>query len=484
VSGGGATAGGGLRPAFTFDANRCTGCDACRLACTIENDLPWDVSWRQVLTYNPGRHPAAPLFHLSLACNHCERPLCLEACPALAYRRDATGAVLIDTASCIGCGYCAWACPYDAPRLDERAGVMTKCTFCAHRLAEGRAPACASVCPTGALSFARLPASELVQPLEGFADQGLGPSIRITALREGRAIPAGVGEGPAALYQPPPPGPNAPLAASGVPGLPAGPEPPRRVTLSHEWSLLAFSFGASVLVALAARAAFGWGALPLPGFLAAAAAAMALGGAHLGRKARAWRAILNLRSSWLSREIAAFGLFVAAFTAWSLAGGRARDGGALAVLASGALLLFAIDRVYAVARLPGWARPHSGAVTFIAPFLLGVFAARREVALAAGLVQFALYLRRYHGTAYAGLPTRPALSGLRLGLGFVLPFVVWDAFESWAPAAVIGGALAGALADRLEFYLDLEFRSPQRQLAVDLARRLARERSAGERRAA
>ena len=83
---------------FLFDLNACTGCRACELACAIENDLPWDRSWRRVSTFNPQRASGAPVFHLSLACNHCSAAPCIEQCPALAIRRDADGgAVLIET---------------------------------------------------------------------------------------------------------------------------------------------------------------------------------------------------------------------------------------------------------------------------------------------------------------------------------------------------------------------------------------------------
>jgi len=151
-----------MRHAFVFDANRCTGCQACQLACTIENGLQPDRSWRAISTFNERRHPGIALFHLSLACNHCADPACMTACPALAYSVDSsTGAVLLDADACIGCGYCAWACPYDAPRFDHDVGVMTKCTFCNHRLAEGLAPACAALCPTGALSVSPLSEEDL-----------------------------------------------------------------------------------------------------------------------------------------------------------------------------------------------------------------------------------------------------------------------------------------------------------------------------------
>ena len=142
---------------FVFDPNRCTGCGACQLACSIENQLGPAKSWRRIETFNPRNHPQAPVFHLSLACNHCNEPACMYACPALAYSRDGrTGAVILDENKCIGCKYCSWACPFDAPRFDAARGVMSKCTFCNHRLADGLAPACASLCPTGALILSNL----------------------------------------------------------------------------------------------------------------------------------------------------------------------------------------------------------------------------------------------------------------------------------------------------------------------------------------
>jgi Fe-S-cluster-containing dehydrogenase component len=115
------------RPSFILDVNKCTGCHACAMACQIANHLPAAQPWREVRTFNELHVPGVELMHLSLACNHCADAPCMEQCPARAYGRDEkTGAVLIDTDLCLGCGYCAWVCPYGAPRFDEIRGVMTK----------------------------------------------------------------------------------------------------------------------------------------------------------------------------------------------------------------------------------------------------------------------------------------------------------------------------------------------------------------------
>ena len=73
--------------------------------------------------------------------------------------RKEDGIVLVDYDKCIGCKYCAWACPYGARELDEERQVMTKCTLCVDRIydeqlpQEDRKPACVKACPTGARLF-------------------------------------------------------------------------------------------------------------------------------------------------------------------------------------------------------------------------------------------------------------------------------------------------------------------------------------------
>ena len=126
-----------LPPAFVHDLSTCVGCHACVVACASENATEPGGFWRQIVTFNEDRHEHLPVFHLSLACNHCLDAPCERHCPALAIARDdRTGAVLIDALRCIGCRYCSWVCPYDAPRFDAGRGVVGKCTLCHHRLLE------------------------------------------------------------------------------------------------------------------------------------------------------------------------------------------------------------------------------------------------------------------------------------------------------------------------------------------------------------
>ncbi len=450
-----------MRLRFRFDPNRCTGCDACRLACTIENELPLDRSWRQVLPFNPRRHPAAPAFHLSLACNHCAEPPCARACPALAYRvDDSTGAVLLDASKCIGCRYCTWACPYDAPRWDAALGVVSKCSLCIERLSRDLVPACASSCPTGALDFGPAREEELRQEVEGFPQRATMPALSIVPLRAARLGSSG------------PDGGSAPAPLPAEIELPASP-----IRISHEWPLVAFTFLASALVGVVLARALAMlartpsiipgGALPAGGFLLASLLALALGGAHLGRRERAWRALRNLRRSWLSREIAAMLGFTLAGTLWLGLAPESRSAGALAA-SCGLFLLFTIDRLYAVtARLPRPARPHSAGALLSGAFFGTVFAAWPVPALVLGACKLALYLRR--GEPFAGWKW----GALRVGLGFVLPALAWSALGHSAAPLAVAGVLSGEWMDRCEYYLALQFDSPQRQLVLALRARLA-----------
>lgn len=133
-----------------FDEKRCTACGACAVACMDQRNV--DVSARRPyrVVYEEEWADGLPRC-VSSACRHCARPLCAEACPEGVFRRDGElGLVLYDNSRCTGCGACAAACPFDALSFDFE-GRVDKCDGCAQRLRAGLAPACAAVCPTGAL---------------------------------------------------------------------------------------------------------------------------------------------------------------------------------------------------------------------------------------------------------------------------------------------------------------------------------------------
>jgi phenylacetyl-CoA:acceptor oxidoreductase subunit 1 len=145
------------------DLRRCVGCQTCTAACKQTNDTPPGVQWRRVLDLEMGEYPHVKRAFVPVGCMHCDDPPCLEVCPSTATRKRADGIVTIDADLCIGCAYCAVACPYDA-RFKVN-GVATKCTFCVGRIDAGLAkgllpgvdpeatPACVNSCIAGALHF-------------------------------------------------------------------------------------------------------------------------------------------------------------------------------------------------------------------------------------------------------------------------------------------------------------------------------------------
>jgi anaerobic dimethyl sulfoxide reductase subunit B (iron-sulfur subunit) len=147
--------------AFYFDSRACSGCKACQVACKDWNGLEIGLLWRRVYEITGGGwEEAGPAwkstvfsYYLSIACNHCERPICAEVCPTRAIFQRADGIVLLDQNRCIGCQYCSWACPYGAPQYDRAIGRMTKCNFCVERIDAGLAPACVAACPLRVLDF-------------------------------------------------------------------------------------------------------------------------------------------------------------------------------------------------------------------------------------------------------------------------------------------------------------------------------------------
>jgi len=139
---------------FYFNADNCIACHACEAACSEKNDLPAHLAFRAVGYVEGGSYPAYQRMNISMACNHCDDPVCLKGCPTRAYTKFAEyGAVLQDPDICFGCGYCTWVCPYNAPQLDTAAGHVSKCNMCVDRLEVGLKPACVSACLAGALDF-------------------------------------------------------------------------------------------------------------------------------------------------------------------------------------------------------------------------------------------------------------------------------------------------------------------------------------------
>ena len=187
---------------FYFNGPRCTGCKTCELACKDYHDLAPEVTMRSVFEYTGGAWQQDGdlwsndvfSYFVSVACNHCARPVCVQVCPTGAmHKEEATGLVRVDARRCIGCGYCALACPYRAPKVDRGLGHSVKCDGCADRVAAGLAPVCVEACPLRALEFgdveelrAKYGETAAIAPLP---DAGLtGPNLVITEPVNGKPV--------------------------------------------------------------------------------------------------------------------------------------------------------------------------------------------------------------------------------------------------------------------------------------------------------
>lgn len=200
---------------LVIDLDTCVGCHACVVACKGWNTqgygaplsdqdaygaAPQGSFLNRVHSYEIEREgQSAQVAHFPKSCLHCEDAPCVTVCPTGAsYKRVEDGIVLVNEDACIGCGLCAWACPYGAREMDRAAGVMKKCTLCVDRIYNenlpevDREPACVRTCPAGARHFGDL----------GDADSDVS---RLVADRGGMDLMPEQGTKPVNKYLPPRP---------------------------------------------------------------------------------------------------------------------------------------------------------------------------------------------------------------------------------------------------------------------------------------
>jgi Fe-S-cluster-containing dehydrogenase component/DMSO reductase anchor subunit len=415
-----------MRKGFIFDHNKCVNCGACSAACILENG--WTIRPRTIYTYNSEAVLSLPLTNLSMACNHCEKPVCLEGCPTGSFTIEPqTGAVIIDDRKCIGCKYCQWNCPYDAPKFDTEKRIIGKCNLCYTGFIEGRLPACSTACPTGALDYGDLSQPYMINAFSWFPDKNLNPAIRFDCVQNKsplKVIPEKIFEH----------------------GIMITAERDR--SIRGEWSLVAFSFLTTLSVAAIISSLIN-GIFPDKLlFLSIIALAGLFALFHLGHPGRAWRALSNIRMSALSREIALFLVYsVVSFAAvfFNLPG--------LFITASffGIILLISIDSVYTWSDSRKTVTTHSGQ-TFLSGLLM--------VSFFTGYVLPFLFIAAIKLlTSVNGLFINK-ISGFRFGVRFIRAAILIVTGVSLVSEisdhdpVIFVIFLCGELADRIIFYID------------------------------
>ena len=143
--------------AIFVDHSICLSCHTCELACAVAHSRSKTLYGAIAEEFPPrARIHVEPVVGggFPLQCRHCDDAHCVRACVTKALYTDAaTGAVLHDESRCIGCTMCVLACPFGAVEEQEKEDnqcAVSKCDLC---LSASIEPACATACPTGAISF-------------------------------------------------------------------------------------------------------------------------------------------------------------------------------------------------------------------------------------------------------------------------------------------------------------------------------------------
>jgi Fe-S-cluster-containing dehydrogenase component/DMSO reductase anchor subunit len=361
----------GEQYAFEVDLDACSGCKACVVACHNLNGLEEQETWRSVGLLHGGTTALPVLQHVTASCHHCVEPACLDGCPVEAYEKDPlTGIVRHLDDQCIGCQYCILKCPYDVPRYSRAKGIVRKCDMCSGRLAAGEAPACVQACPNRAIRITIVNMQEVAENAEanlflpGAPEPGY--TLPTTVYKTQRPLPTNLL--PADYYAATPQHAHLPLVM---------------MLVLTQMSVGAFVVDQALVVALGEAADVHPATRMLHACTGFVLALVGLSASilHLGRPWLAFRAIIGWRTSWLSREVLAFGAFAAlasiyAAVAWlapwglpiSVAWERLLGG---AVAASGLAGVACSTMIYASTRRAFWNPVYTGLKFLLTCLVLG-----------------------------------------------------------------------------------------------------------------
>ncbi|PHR52080.1 DmsC/YnfH family molybdoenzyme membrane anchor subunit [Cycloclasticus sp.] len=323
---------------FYLNADNCIGCHACEAACSEKNDNPAHISFRSVGYVEGGTYPDYQRLNISMACNHCDDPVCLKGCPTRAYTKFAEyGAVLQDPDICFGCGYCTWVCPYNAPQLDPVKGEVSKCNMCVDRLEVGLKPSCVSACLGNALDFGvieNVPENreQAQAEIPGFPTTDIThPNIRFQQTRQNKREMTRTDSMPLKYHKDEEVGKYKPVV-----------DEKHGVKKQWNWKALLMTHESShVIFTLSTQAILGAFLIIVLGSFTGVEAIVAIQSSaaylpllvlmnvllmfgfyklnmHLGKPHRFYRGFYNLRHSPVSREIAGVSLFFASLLGFSI----------------------------------------------------------------------------------------------------------------------------------------------------------------------
>jgi formate dehydrogenase iron-sulfur subunit len=362
----------GQQYAFEVDLDACSGCKACVVACHNLNGLETDETWRSVGLLLGGNDQLPILQHVTSACHHCVEPACLDGCPVEAYEKDPiTGIVRHLDDQCFGCQYCILKCPYDVPKYSASKGIVRKCDMCSNRLSVGEAPACVQSCPNQAIRITVVNKLDAVMNAEANLFLPGAPEPRYTL--------------PTSIYKT-----KRPLSTNLLPAdyFAAAPQH-AHLPLVAMLVLTQMSVGAFLVDQVLGVWGFASPRRPLEtsrGLEVTAALALGLLGLaasvfHLGRPWLAYRAIIGWRTSWLSREVIAFGAFAAFAVVYAgLVGWASLSGAQITTLqriAGGMVVLcglsgvFCSAMIYVSTRRVYWSAGYTGPKFFLTCVVLG-----------------------------------------------------------------------------------------------------------------
>lgn len=299
----------GQQYAFEVDLDKCTGCKSCVAACHSLNGLDDSEAWRKVGSLVGGTTELPVLQHVTTTCHHCLEPACADGCPVNAYEKNPeTGIVIHLDDQCIGCQYCLFTCPYEVPVYNHDKGIVRKCDMCHDRLQANEAPACVQACPQHAIRIVISEEADTIANAQANQFLPTAPAPDYTL--------------PTTHYKTTKPLPQNLLASDFYVGRPQHAHWPLVTMLI----LTQLSVGTFVMLNC-----FTWilvllgastdtvrnhnllidkmGQWPVIMTLALGMLGLIASVLHLGRPLFAFRAILGIRRSWLSREIVAFGVF-------------------------------------------------------------------------------------------------------------------------------------------------------------------------------